>query len=66
MQHNAPVNIVFTSHYIWVVPVTSGNLYSVLTILVLVIATGCIYLYRQSHSRLGSEGQKFSDIEIIW
>ena len=43
MQHNGPVNIVFTGLYVWVVPVTSGN-YTVLIILVLVIATGCIYL----------------------
>ena len=27
MQHNGPVNIVFTGLYVWVVPVTSGNLY---------------------------------------
>ena len=28
MQHNSPVNVVFTGLYVWVVPVTSGNLYS--------------------------------------
>ena len=27
MQHNGPVNVVFTGLYVWVVPVTSGNLY---------------------------------------
>ena len=27
MQHNGPVNLVFTGLYVWVVPVTSGNLY---------------------------------------
>ena len=28
MQHNGPVTLVFTGLYVWVVPVTSGNLYS--------------------------------------
>ena len=29
MQHNGPVNLVFTGLYVWVVPVTSGNLYCI-------------------------------------